>query len=148
MLAFTASFTIAADVSPSPSATITQTVDSKGKLESALADFVMSLTNTAGQAKDFVVSQAPEFVKQLLAWAFYSDLFWAIIFAILTILLGRWAFRASPKRSENDDWVATVILTVFTIVFGLVVFGFLSEAIKITIAPQVYLLEYAKSMIK
>src|SRR4051812_16717463 len=68
------------------------------KLKDALAELITGVTQTAGQAKDFLVSEVPDVVKQLLVWkAAESALFTSASLAALI------AFSMLNRRNLKDN---------------------------------------------
>lgn len=123
--------------------------------DKALAEAIRKTVEVAGQAKDFVLEQAPDVVQQYLAWHFWSSIIVAALMLVLcfTFLTLARVFLKKHREVEaqakaeriayySNDWgvgvgvfcvMATAVMVPFTIN--------VLEAVKIAIAPKVYLLE-------
>src|SRR5437773_4823709 len=62
------------------------------KLQDALADTITKATTVAGEAKDFMVEQLPDVIRQLLLWKFFENLLPMVVFGVLTMFM---AWRVS-----------------------------------------------------
>lgn len=107
---------------------------------------------------DFSKQEIPQVVKEFLAYNFYSSLIWTI-FWIVVITLVIFGFylvsKSCIKASGNDDekkfasvaW-PTCICIIVCIIPSCAGLKHADDALKIKIAPRVYLLEQVKDMIK
>lgn len=114
-------------------------------------------------AISFTIEQAPILVKELLAYEQYRLLYTGISCVVMTIffvVLAIFSFKKSKKitKERGDDWmndidvlffiiavVSSITALVFLLVFALYV---IPNSIKLQVAPRLYLLEYAKSLLK
>lgn len=135
-------------------------------LESVLIDAIQKTQGAVGEAVDFVVEQSPEVVQQLLLWNFTISLIWFCVgwigifvsYKIFRFLISQsppergetWAYKV---WSDGDVWMNPAL--VFSHVFNAALafcclIAVLSHLtwLKIWIAPKLYLLEYAASLIK
>jgi hypothetical protein len=153
--------TLTAAESPTPEPTKMSWVNQK--LQDSLADMITKATAVAGDAKDFVIQQMPDIIKQLLMWKFAESLLPMVFLGIVTLFMGWMVSRAikagdfTDTKEKSYDWIPSNGWP--TAGFGLVkaVIGFLFfisflmhlnlEWLQIWIAPKVYLIEYAKSMV-
>src|SRR6202035_112447 len=82
-----------ADPTPSPT-------PQPDKLKDVLAEMLVGVTQTAAQAKEFVVAQLPDVVRQLLWWKFAESLvpmlFWLVVAALF--------FKYAYNRFNADDF--------------------------------------------
>nr|WP_251120017.1 hypothetical protein [Escherichia coli] len=110
--------------------------------------------NGVDAAVSFSQSQIPDVVRQLLIWNFAAS----VIFSILGVLLfagaqfGAWkVFKHLRKRWRDDElWEhpeIIIIAVVYIVTFAPL--GWLSlDWLKIWLAPKLYLIEYAASLMK
>lgn len=135
------------------------------KLQSALADMVNKSVQIAGDAKDFLVAQLPDVIRQLLLWKFFEKLipmvffFAAFLFMSqrVSALIKRGDFQPVPHPGSNYQsdpkngyplmiWgIAKCVLTLALLLAFL--FTMNLTWLQIWIAPKVYLIEYAKSLV-
>lgn len=130
------------------------------KLKDALAQMIAGVTQTAGQAKDFIVGQLPDVVKQLLMWKFaksiWDDLYPLVVFLITARIayncLTRLKLDEYDDPETNADSVKLIagFVAAFIGLIALLGFfkGFNLDWLQIWIAPKVYLIDYAKSLVK
>lgn len=115
------------------------------KTEEILAQLIQSAQN----AKDFVVEQAPDVIQQLLAWHFWSSVIWATIcFAAVVGIV--FAFKTILRHIDEFEGQVFVgflgIICSVPFLVGLIYN--VGTALQIAIAPKLYLLEYAASLMK
>lgn len=102
-------------------------------------------------AKDFVSEQAPELVREVLAWGFWSHAIWAIacglgvtLFVLVAIICAR-AF----SKTDNDDYVGGALVGMIgALIIGVFLVCNVIDMFYVVIAPRVYLLEYLKGLVK
>lgn len=112
-------------------------------LQNALTELIISTTD----AKDFLLSEAPEVIHQLLTWKLVANSLSSFLFTGITVLCFYLMFKCS--RSDDDDALFGFFLSgLFGILFGTISIGCVHDALQIWIAPKVYLLEYAASLAK
>ena len=144
------------------------------EIKVVLAQMITSIMSGAGTAVDFAVQQAPDVIKQLIV--FNLVYLWALVlFGVgclySVIVYWRWARVDSQRehlcavemtyernagkvsRAFSDTDVYYVIGTLYTVIvggmLGLTMFlGNIGEALKITLAPKVWLIEYAVQLMK
>lgn len=117
--------------------------------------------------KDFVVEQIPPTIQQLLIWEFVAHLVPFLIFAVFVPLflicfnmkmLKKYSFSTEDDNgimnSRNTDdgpkiifWVGNIV-PLICMLFALVGGAFNLTWLKIWLAPNVYLIEYAANLIK
>lgn len=103
------------------------------------------------QGKEFVLEQAPEVLRQILA----VDLIMAWIGFVVGVIASvsfLYFFWATRKNWDYDapDWMPPAACVMFLVgLLGVVVVPLnLSTIIKIEVAPKVYLIEYAARLAK
>ena len=139
------------------------------ELEQKAAQALSEILDLALKTKDFVVEQAPDVVRQLLAWSFVQSLvpylLWlavsALAFSISAYLWKRRPFPDYHSTLEEDEtgsnprdleWLNRAISLIVAAVALLADLIALSEAewiwLKILVAPKLFLLEYAATLVK
>ncbi|QLR51848.1 hypothetical protein HV344_06765 [Citrobacter freundii] len=120
-----------------------------------LADLLQKASNGIDSAVSFSQAQIPDVVHQLLLWnAASSALFQAFILVFLSFYA--WSSVKAIKNVANghlDDAGDTICIlwAIFGGVAGLILFicfWFNFDWLKIWIAPKLYLIEYAASLVK
>jgi len=146
------------------------------ELQKALAEIIIGALETAEQTKAFVLAEMPDVVQQLLAWKMAQSLIisvlWVGVFAG-AITFVWWKFAPRPKQKLidrlatlpengcsrdrateqfNEDnterWIACLTVTVFCTPIAVAVFCTNLDWLQIWLAPKVYLIEYAASLVK
>ena len=117
------------------------------KLEETVNSILQSAAEKASQGAEFLEGQIPDVARQLLAWNLYKAL---VILAACAVVIGAGVWVA--RKWDSDDWCYTplpALLAVATIGFPLVFIYFNAlEAIQISVAPKVWLLEYAAQLVR
>jgi hypothetical protein len=116
-------------------------------LETLLLETLTEMKEGAKAAGGFVVEQAPDLIQQLLAYEFWSAALFAIVLlgtAILMGFLARWIIRRLEDGAE--------VLAIFPAIVGVVcmvgAFSLGAKALKIRLAPKVFIVEYAAKLLK
>lgn len=127
------------------------------QLQKVLADIITRVTSGADAAIQFGKEQIPEVLKQLLIWNFtFSFLIW---FSATAIIVGyviwmltkfRWWFKNQRSTTTEQDAAVTALTVIWGIITFIMIFVFWCNLdwLKIWVAPKLYLLEYAASLIK
>lgn len=127
------------------------------QLQKVLADIITRVTSGADAAIQFGKEQIPEVLKQLLIWNFtFSFLIW---FSATAIIVGyviwmltkfRWWFKNQRNTTTEQDTAVTAVTVIWGIITFIMMFVFWCNLdwLKIWVAPKLYLLEYAASLIK
>lgn len=134
------------------------------ELQKALAEFVKTATSGLQQGKDFVVAQAPDVIQQLLRWHLWlavSSCLVDLVGIIVTTLVMKFAVRKAleeirkakaEKNNFADKHIGWIFIGVFSGVFLFtfmceLLFSSLPEAMKIYLAPKVWLIEWALNQV-
>lgn len=134
----------AADVVPAPTVT----------LQSAMVDIIGQATSGVKAGVAFLQQEIPDVIRQLLIWKAASALVWAtfsLLVALSCIPVTSWA-RKYHKTYKVNDFPGHVFIAGFSLFASaigaarFVVNGL--EALQIYIAPKVWLIEYAASLVK
>lgn len=119
-------------------------------LKEQATQMLQSLIASATQAGDFIKEQMPIVIKELLAfntakYAIYSAICAAIVIAYLTFIYKYWK-KEYPRDSEDGIAIlgggVSMIAMVAFVIEGAI------PLLKITLAPRVWLIEYAASLVK
>jgi hypothetical protein len=159
---------IEAAASPAPPAEATAKWVNN-QLQTALAETLTKTVSVMGDAKDFVTAQLPDVIQQLLMWKFYESLLPMVLWLAMSLIFIKWFFNTTIK---NGDWNAALsgtpnystydnmpkngvpkaiiggVKALFVLSFFLTfIFNINFTWLQILVAPKIYLLEYAKSMV-
>jgi hypothetical protein len=132
-------------------------------LNQALAEILIGVTETAEQAKDFVIAEMPDVVQQLLLWKMAESIVVNVVSLLVILLLvmfWRWVWKnknaewtKAPKLYDStalsDGWVGLIIGgTTVTVFIVLLCAHFLNLVwLQIWLAPKVYLIEYSAKLV-
>ena len=142
--------------------------------EKVLSELITKVTQGTDAAIEFSKQQIPDILQQLLMWRFIENLLSFLIPLVLLIIFATITHRfwkIVPKQQSRDNdgyhpwipdeyrardatlhfkwWFQGYISPCFTAIM-LIIFTFNTNLVwlKIWIAPKLYLLEYAASLIK
>ena len=119
---------------------------------------VTEITTWVKGARDFVTEQAPELVREVLAWGFWSQVVWATIYLFIALSFAfvlRKLVKFGLGKAEEHDWddneiigfkVGMIFSHVPVLVFFILTMIKVSNAVYIHIAPRMYLLSYLKKL--
>jgi len=124
------------------------------ELQKTANEALKGIIEGVASAKEFILAELPEVVQQLLMWKAAESL---IVFVIcFSILLAAWvnlAFLIRYLRKEDFaesiaiPWaIVSLFLTILGTAIPLDIINL--DWLQIWIAPKVYLLEYAASLVK
>lgn len=137
---------------------------SEQRIENALADLLESMAHGVDSAAAFGSREIPEAASELLTYGLVSGLVrLAVCLAVFGLLV--WAYRSFrrakrralvPGRTDfstGADWsLATMFFWLGAVIAGVIAGANLldaaSDVLKVTLAPRIYLLEYAASMVR
>lgn len=113
-----------------------------------LVDLLKKATDGIDSAVAFSQAQIPDVVQQLLMWHAVSSaaiqvLCLLIIIFSITVIVITW----NTGDDADSVMLVTVIMGIITIVFLVVFFNYF-DWLKIWLAPKLYLIEYAASLVK
>lgn len=118
------------------------------QLEGALTDILNSVLS----AKDFLISEIPLVVVELLDWKFYESLIYSGFGIVLIIIMIIANYKTLPKSWEmtNDTGAPFLILNVIgSLPFIIPACHMINLSwLQIMVAPKVYLLEYVSTLTK
>lgn len=131
------------------------------KTDEVLAQVLTKALEVAEKTGQFVIEQAPDVVQQLILY--YTVLYWAYIaFGLLVLAVGMTlsvrSFKSALARAEKHDykdaddfgqfWFGMLAGVVSSVAFLFLFINNISAALKITLAPKVWLIEYAANLIR
>lgn len=131
------------------------------QLQNAVATILERAITGIDSSVDFMQAELPEVIEQLLMWYAVSNVVYAII-GIIFIYAAYLMVKKPNKEDENWMWewderrgkhsgTCESIFGVFAIFPGGVGFFLLlniMDSLKIWIAPKIWLMEYAASIVK
>lgn len=121
------------------------------ELQKALLAIINSITNAVGKAVNFLSDQIPDVIHQLLMWKAVESFIWFIIpFIVATSALVLAYFKEKEWKNNGDDFeqgIMWFISGTISLICFVISFTHMSW-LQILIAPKIYLLEYAASLVK
>lgn len=128
-----------------------QVVDKASTLKDAMLSIIDSTVNGISSGVSFLKAEIPQVIHQLLMWEFYSNLIYGIIGVILlgiTIYFSKKLFHAINDARHSDPiiWLPWGFGSIIAILISLSFAGHLMTALKVYVAPKVYLIEYAADL--
>lgn len=121
-------------------------------------EVLLKMLEGVEKGSEFVVEKAPEVVQQLLTWEFVYSLTTFIAAAISLLGLSFLAFKHARDSTDRETWFGRIVYATdgFIYLFYTLAFipCFFVSAIalditwlKILLAPDLYLLEYAAKLV-
>jgi hypothetical protein len=140
------------------------------QLQVATSEAITKATSGIDASVNFLSSEIPEVIHQLLMWKMIEASFVSVVCIIIFISLVKYTRKNSGEKTkvdtngktvnccsmthdENHDvapWICltmTFIPLIFIITFFIFCDSFL-DVVQIWIAPKIYLIEYAASLVK
>ena len=128
------------------------------QLQQAVADLINKSVATAEKAGDFIISELPDVVEQLLLYEFWYSLI-MFLFGLAFVFASAYGITSGSKTiisvEEGDKPSHFVPFAVFKLVISVIMalLGIASVLLehtwfKIWIAPKVWLIEYAANLVK
>lgn len=120
------------------------------KADEAVSQVLAKALEAPQVTGDFVVEQAPDVVQQLLLWELASSCIWAaaILLAITLVWLGRRWLVSLDDYDDEGRITTAFIAAVITSFLSVPLLFNIAAALKVLVAPNIFLLEYAASLIK
>ena len=128
--------------------------ETANKANEVLAAILEKAMATAEKTGTFLQEQAPDVVQQLLTWKLAEYAICTVVFAACCVggvyLLCKVANSISKKGGHEDTWefVGALVGIFTTIPAGIATVHHGLVALQIWLAPKVYLIEYAASLVK
>ena len=114
------------------------------ELQVTLNDALVGIITDVTATKDFIVSEAPEVIEQLLTWNMCISLAFFVVWLLVISVFVFYLVRGIRNHWDGDGIMALMFGSVLSL---LGVVGSTSW-LQILIAPKLYLLEYAASLVK
>ncbi|MEX5854780.1 hypothetical protein AB6H27_19970 [Providencia huaxiensis] len=136
------------------------------QVSKALTDLLEKASNGIDSTVAFSYDNLPEVIHQLLAWKMTMGIIWSVVGAVLIVLaifMPVWAKRAKSNgaiwtyydgekkyniNSTMYDFSRTIFPALILFFGAVIAIGGFSMWLKILLAPKLYLIEYAASLIK
>jgi heme/copper-type cytochrome/quinol oxidase subunit 2 len=124
-------------------------------MDNELNNALQQLIDSAIQAKEFILSQLPDVIQQLLLYTMIWDI--AVIIGYFVYMALCFAcFRYFHKRSDfgftEGEALLSVVLSVFgtivTVCYTVAVLQTIRELFLVWLAPKIFLIEYASHLVK
>ena len=120
------------------------------ELAKELLELIKGAKEVAGTVKDFTIEQAPDVIQQLILFHRINELFFAAVGPIMLVVSYK-LIVVSLRRLDNggdDAWLCGLFSGVIGIIAGPAMFFCnISAAIKVWIAPKVFLIEYLSNIV-
>ena len=123
------------------------TTEATNTLETVAIDLIQKTISNLEGAKDFVVSELPDVVSQLLVWNGVESFIWFIVGVIILILMIYGNIRQIRYWKEQDEVDPRVLLNIiqmFTFIASIECLNI--TWLKIWLAPKVWLIEYVSEL--
>lgn len=122
-------------------------------MDERLKEALVEIFNSTVSAKDFLVSNLPDVINQLLVWKFWMSLVYnaaAVLICVIFFICVFLVFKKWDKILEKDLEFGVIICTIMIVPVALVSFVCLInfDWLNIYLAPKIYLIEYAARMVK
>ncbi len=106
------------------------------------------------QGIEFSKEQAPLVVQEFLTWSFWNACISTVLYSIMAVVLIGCAIRFWKKafKLSEDTWMPVFFVNIIGVIIGTVAI-FLAidnfrDAVKVKLAPRVYLIEWAASQVR
>lgn len=138
--------------SAAETAPVVATTASTVTLESSLVSIIQSVQTGVQAGVTFLSAEIPDVLRQLLMWKMVKAIFYGVVYIVLMVVslyFLRMTHKAEPYRADNPalalGWLACLLSAVF---FLFATAKTVLVSIQIWIAPKVWLIEYAASLVK
>lgn len=132
-----------------------------------LVELLKKASNGIDAAVSFSQAQIPDVVHQLLIWSFVHSALFQLAGLLLLIAAIKLPSFARTARNNGERWtsfdgrpndgyfissvyydICTVFVPIFGSIMGILIIAFNFKWLKIWIAPKLFLIEYAASLVK
>ncbi|EOT8374403.1 hypothetical protein ACKW9I_000875 [Escherichia coli] len=132
-----------------------------------LVELLQKASNGIDAAVSFSQAQIPDVVRQLLIWSFVHSALFQVAGLLLLIAAMKLPGFARTARNNGERWtsfdgrpndghfissvyydICTVFVPIFGSIMGVLIIAFNFEWLKILLAPKLFLIEYAASLVK
>jgi hypothetical protein len=110
------------------------------------------VTDTLKDGKDFTVEQAPKVVQEFLRWYTAESIFWIVLWLVLGaiwwVVSDKIAKAIEVADDAEDAAVAKLVMRIGgAIIVAIIVGNNAYCLVKVTVAPRIVLIEYARAVI-
>ena len=120
------------------------------ELEKVLVDSIQKTQEGIGMAVDFAVDQAPDVIQQMLYWHATSS-FLSMLLSIIVLCISIKLFlKANHEKwyvDDEDSWLSVCIGGAAASFISVIVICNNMDWLQILIAPKLWLIEYAASLV-
>jgi len=131
---------------PPPEQTALQQVGVNDAIQTQLAELIKKSINAAEKTGEFLQKELPDVIKQFLLWKFWEALAIGVFGLLVFLPISLWVIYKDYRSWDVGAGIAFGSISAVTAL--LVGFCALLEALKIHIAPKVYLLEWAATQVR
>lgn len=117
------------------------------QLEQRANEILLSILNKAADIGSAALDEIPLVVQELLHWKFAESVVHNLV-AIICIVIAGLMFRYGSKNSWNQPHHVMLPLITTMVSAPIIAFSANMDFLQIWLAPRVYLLEYAATLIK
>lgn len=121
------------------------------QLSNTLAEILKAGKDGVVNMALFAQQQAPDLVRQIIAWGICSNLFECVVeVAVILIVWFIYKNWASNEFKENDNSLALMFMIVGVILFVIMFICFINSGeclVKCIVAPKLYLMDFIKGFI-
>jgi hypothetical protein len=124
--------------------------DKLDTLNLALTQVILKATEGVEQGINFLGEQIPDVAQQVLVYNLSSALLWLFLGVALLVATNKTAswWRSCWEDTEDKLFATVICFTVGGIPSVVIIVCNMQVALKIWLAPKLYLLEYAASLVK
>ncbi|MCP4955604.1 MAG: hypothetical protein GY919_08275 [Photobacterium aquimaris] len=121
-------------------------------LQNALTEILNKATSGIDTSVEFMQAELPDVITQLLTWyAVYNGALTLLALLIIAVIAMGWVKlikinNQSEYGVDVEDFVIAVMVSTILFVVAIVLFNL--EWLQILIAPKIWLIEYAATLVK
>lgn len=122
-------------------------------LQTATTEAVTKLSTFLGETKNFVLEQAPDIARQILAFNAARNIFIIVLTIVIIYISYKSAFKWADQTLDSGDWkpmklISTMVGSSASLLCLIFSIQAISDLLKIYFAPKLYLIEYVVRIIK
>ena len=122
------------------------------QLENALIKAIENAGGYVEKGVDFAIEQSPSIIDQLIRWQLIKGTIWMVMSVVLSLIIlgiSRRMYRYDPGDKHCDPIAISWFIFVAGNIGSSIIFVINALwVIKICVAPKVWLIEYAASLVK
>lgn len=125
-------------------------------MQERLMKYLNHLEDLAGKTEDFAAEQVPLYIQELLTWMFWDSVmcaaFAALILVISLVLVGFGFKLLEHAKKTKDDGLeffggmTVILMAILAVVCLLPICINTKQAVKISVAPRVVIVEELKKL--